>query len=530
MAEGAYAHGGRLSFRLKAALAAIVASGLSAAVFLAAAETMLRLGYPLDDAWIHQVYARNVGLHGEWAFAAGEPSAGSTSPLWVAYLALGYLLRLPHQFWTYLGGVLLLAVLGWLSARWLRSRLPAQGHLLWVIAAVMPLEWHLVWAALSGMETVAFAALAVATLYLDERQGAPTALLGGLIGVGVWLRPEALLLGVVPVGRRLMQPRDGWVGDLVRLGLGAALPLTGYLLLQRALSGNWWPNTFFAKQAEYMLLREIPLWIRLLAQLGIPGEWLGAPGLDPGGPLVGMLTPLLPGLLILVLRRVRQRRWASLLPLAWCGLHLLSYAVRLPVTYQHGRYAIPVIPVMLVLSVEGLLEWLDFADRRRFRWVVARSWPAAVLVLAGYFWVAGASAYAQDVAIIESEMVETARWIERNTNPGDLVAAHDIGALGYFADRPLLDLAGLVSPEVIPFIRDQSELEAHLNRRRADYLVAFPEWYPELVRGRPLLYQGGAQYSPAAGGENMAVYAWNPTSVAPCTRCAILAANLAQEG
>src|SRR5690606_33949171 len=32
--------------------------------------------------------------------------------------------------------------------------------------------------------------------------------------------------------------------------------------------------------------------------------------------------------------------------------------------------------------------------------------------------------------------------------PGELVACHDIGALGFFADRPLLDLAGLGTPEI----------------------------------------------------------------------------------
>jgi len=30
----------------------------------------------------------------------------------------------------------------------------------------------------------------------------------------------------------------------------------------------------------------------------------------------------------------------------------------------------------------------------------------------------------------------------------DLIAAHDIGAIGYFAPRPILDLAGLISPDV----------------------------------------------------------------------------------
>lgn len=502
-------------FSTRPLLAAGIASGFSVAVYLFAAHSLYRLGFPLDDAWIHQVYGRNLGVHGEWSFVAGEPSAGSTSPLWAGYLAFGYLLRLPRLLWAFLGGGVLLAVTGWLAARWMAERIPEQRGLLWIAALLVPLEWHLVWAALSGMESLAFGALAVWCCYLAERARSPGLLHGTLIGFGVWLRPEAVLLALVPVGSVLLEGGRARPGRLLRLALGMAVPLAGYLTFQRGLSGEWWPNTFFAKQAEYASLRAAPLIVRVLSQIGIPGEWLGAPALEAGGPLIGMLLALLPGLVISTVRRVRRRRWASLLPLGWSLLHLTSYALRLPVTYQHGRYAIPVIPVLIVLSAEGLLGWLDLADRRRLQWVLSRSWPATVALVALAFWGLGARAYARDVAIIESEMVETARWVERNTAPESVVAAHDIGALGYFAQRPLLDLAGLVSPEVIPIIRDEAALADYLNHNQAQYLMTFPGWYPALVGAGRLLYQSEAPFSPAAGGENMAVYQWNPSSFAP---------------
>jgi hypothetical protein len=89
-----------------------------------------------------------------------------------------------------------------------------------------------------------------------------------------------------------------------------------------------------------------------------------------------------------------------------------------------------------------------------------------------------------------------------------LVAAHDIGALGFFTGRPLLDLAGLVSPQVIPFIRDEQRLEAFLDDQGAEYLVTFPAWYRHLTqRGSPVFSSQGI-FSPAMGGENMAVYRW----------------------
>jgi len=71
-------------------------------------------------------------------------------------------------------------------------------------------------------------------------------------------------------------------------------------------------------------------------------------------------------------------------------------------------------------------------------------------------------------------------------------------------------MAGLVSPEVIPFIRDEPQLSAWLDRSGADYLETFPGWYPSLTAARRerQVFVTNAPYSPAAGGENMAVYVW----------------------
>ncbi len=64
-----------------------------AAIYLLVSQFTYAIGFPLDDTWIHQTYARNLAMNGEWAFRTGLPSAGSTSPLWSALLALGFLLN-----------------------------------------------------------------------------------------------------------------------------------------------------------------------------------------------------------------------------------------------------------------------------------------------------------------------------------------------------------------------------------------------------------------------------------------------------
>jgi hypothetical protein len=82
--------------------------------------------------------------------------------------------------------------------------------------------------------------------------------------------------------------------------------------------------------------------------------------------------------------------------------------------------------------------------------------------------------------------------------------------LGYFTEQDIVDLAGLISPEVIPIIRDQDQLAKYLDQQGVDYLVTFPSWYPDLVATAELVYQNDGVIAPKLEHENMAVYGWNP--------------------
>ena len=124
------------------------------------------------------------------------------------------------------------------------------------------------------------------------------------------------------------------------------------------------------------------------------------------------------------------------------------------------------------------------------------------------FIVLGARSYAQDVAIIESEMVVAAKWVAQNTPPDAIIAAHDIGALGYFDNHKLIDLAGLISPEVIPFIRDEPRIAVFLDEQGANYMVAFPEFYPILSSGLTEVFSTNSLVTQSQGKKNMIVYLW----------------------
>ena len=56
-----------------------------------AAATRLDFGFPLDDSWIHLVFARNLATGHGLSFNPGDLVIGSTAPLWTALLSVLFL-------------------------------------------------------------------------------------------------------------------------------------------------------------------------------------------------------------------------------------------------------------------------------------------------------------------------------------------------------------------------------------------------------------------------------------------------------
>jgi hypothetical protein len=463
-------------------------------LYLGVTASRGHVGFPLDDAWIHQTYARNWAVTGQLAYVAGQPSAGSTAPLWTLLISVGYRLRIDLLMWTYALGAASLALTAWLVYRLAARLAPQRPAVAWAASLIVLLDWHLIWAAASGMETILFCALAL--LVIDRVQAKSSGWsIGWWGGLLILTRPEGLILIGLAAIVVLARSDRGGLKAVIQLVIALLITLSPGLWLNWQAGGTLLPNTFYAKQSEYaVLMSSATVWLEAIGQLLI-------------APLAGGLFLLMPGLLIGLMRRPAARlnavNWSMWLPLMWIAAHTAVYALRLPVHYQHGRYLMPIIPVLVIYSVAGAAQLMA---RRAGRWVrvIDRVWAISIaLIVIGYVPI-GALTYATDVSIIDDEMVAVARWLDANTPPESIIAAHDIGAIGYFARHPLLDLAGLISPEVIPFIRDEPRLLAWLQARGAQYLVTFPDWYPQLVRA-PILspvFAGQAAASP----EHLTVY------------------------
>jgi len=493
-------------------------------------------GVPLDDAWIHFQFARNLAQGDGLSFNPGQPTSGSTAPLWTLLLAAVY--AVGGEFpvaGQLLSGICFLVVLG--ITYGLGGRLTGDRWAGWLAGMVVATNGRMVWAGLSGLETCLFAALSLLAIgaHLDDQTAQRrtpgvvrphrlrTALLFGLAAL---CRPEGYLLfalamaGTIWSGvrhaTRGMQGVSRIAYDVWPPVLLFAAIVLPYLVFSLRTSGHLLPNTYHAKAtvdflpdrdflsvaARYLIL-DNPLLLAFYV-LGV----------------VGLLFPAL-GL---------SKRRAALLGLWSAGLPLV-YAFLHATLYQHGRYLIPLIPCNALIGVMGLLEARRIlapllpVDFRRLLSPGSLSQPVplagkgrvavvSLLVVLGTAWRLPEMArlYAWNVDNINRMHVALGRWAAEHTPPDALLALNDIGAITYFSGRPVVDLAGLITPEVVPILRSPDRdalLVDFLAEREAQYVMIFPNWFPGLAARDDVLepvHQVTLERNTICGGPTMVVY------------------------
>ncbi len=479
-------------------------------------------GFPLDDSWIHQVYGRNLGLLGQWAFLPGQPSAASTSPLYTVLLALGYRLGIAYPVWTHGIGFAALALAGLLGARLAERMLPHRRRIGVIAGLALVATWHLIWAAASGMETMLFGALTLLVMLLAWQQAQPRVyllpnqarraalrrgMIFGAVSALIFLtRPEgAMLAGIAALAVFIANPREiaFWIAGSA---LGFAVVYAPYALLMLSIGEGLIPATAAAKQAQHAPLLALPLTTRLV-QMTLP--------VLAGGQIVFIF-----GAAAYVMRALRTQPRHELLlvlmPLVWGVSLIVLYALRLPADYQHGRYVIPALPAFVATGTVGTVLLLQWGRASLLGRVLTQTLVISAALLYGYFaLLLGPSVYRTDVQIINEEMVTAAYWIRDNIPADETLAVHDIGAVGYFSQRDtLIDIAGLLSAEVVPLINDEAGLWTYMQNQGAVYLMAFPDQIPGDDPADPRLcfvYSTEGTQSPRSGGANMKIYrlAWS---------------------
>ena len=473
-------------------LASLIAlEALSAAFYVWRAG---QTGFPLDDAWIHQTYARNLGLHGLMAFSPGVPSTGSTSAGWTALLAAGYFLNISFLSWAYVWGCIF-AVATAFTAAHLSYHYFGDFRNAVIVAILCILEWHLAWSAVSGMEISLFTFLSLLFLLLLHRNS-PAYLMGLVAGLAFLVRPEASILIVIYGIKILLENRT----NLTRLittsavFLGVLLVIISpWMIFNFNLNGRPFPSTIASKFMQYGY--PFSVW-KSVSYLGNVFLYF----------LNGPLMLLVPGAGFAIYQAIRQRKTDLYYALAWSLTLMLIYAVTIPAIYHHGRYLMPLIPLLAIFGMEGLASLFKRIQlSRRLRIAIWLVIAAMVVVL----WVDGASTFALQVKLLNENHAAVARWVDDHAPEDAVIATHDIGLVGYISQRQLVDLAGLVTPEVIPIMYDQAALADFVRERNVSYIVVFTGYYEDFLKqlNAQLVYSPNREEFESRGLEPFEVFA-----------------------
>jgi arabinofuranosyltransferase len=444
-----------MSVRTKILLAALVAG-------LAFGSRILPGPRTIDDAYITFRYARNLLAGNGPVFNPGAPVLGTTTPLYMGLLALVALpfggSRAAFPEIAFLLNALADALACLLLIRiGFSLRAPAAGWAAAVLWAVAPMS---VTFAIGGLETSVYLLLLVSVLYcrLEEKYIA----LGVLSGLAFLTRPDALILiGLVYAELAVTLPRREGVRSGIlkwlKISLPPALIAGAWLLFAFFYYGTLLPHSLLAKSVAYRLDPGSGL-IRLIQHYGTPFfEQLtfGTGVLVVTFPIYLFLTLVA----ILAVRRLRPGRGAAVV-LLYPWAYFIVFAVANPLIFRW--YLAPPLPFLFLSIFLGLSALFGLTRPTEIHPAPARSilligCAAAALLLSLRDWEIapdhGPDRPAPEMAFIKLELLyrQVAEDWRPRLQPGWVVAAGDVGVLGYYLDAPILDTVGLNSPEATAY-------------------------------------------------------------------------------
>ena len=464
-----------------------------------------------DDAFITLRYSYNLIHHGSFTynFPSTQLTSAETSPLYGLFLApFLYFFNPVTSFDIIMVGSVASSAL--LLFHLIRREWGGLGGLL---AALILLLNDFLYAT-RGMETSLFIFASLAAILLlhsvvgdlisiDRSAKLPKALAAGIVlAIATFIRGEGVLLLLFPatelllgmgrnyrIARRnekqrlenphaFIEPTPGPIRatfDTFRKPLNTifmftigcllvALPMAVILVIE---TGSFIPGTLLAKQAQ--------------ARSGFWGRgWVYYTNMvnfvktNPWQYEAYSLVALAAlGLIVVIISKTHWRtRPLTLTIIGFALLQLIAYGNILVVPFYHW-YMGPQIVAVSALSAIAVTAALT-----RFK----RSTPTKILavpttVLFAYFMYESLTLVGQaGIPSRQASYMDAAAWLKSNTSQNATVAASEIGYLGYYSKRQMIDYVGLLSPQAARWV-SQGNLFYWIYYDHPDYwIVHTPIW------------------------------------------------------
>lgn len=418
-----------------------------------------------DDPYITYRYAANLAHGAGFVYNAGERVLSTTTPLYTLILAMLGLSGAPIPITSNLIACLSLALGGlafWYLGEVGQSR--AAGTVALLLYPLFPLLIGTI-----GAETALYNALVLwgFLAYARERnvQAAVLLALATLVRADGVLAVLVIAADVLIVRRRL----PPW-----RAMLTYAVLLAPWFLFAWVYFGAPLPVTLAAKQRQGLMAISEPFFAGLLRQAR--DDYWRYPVYR--GHFVLAAVGLLYGL-------TRRHIWQLIV--GWSLLYVAAYSA-LGVTSYFWYYG-PVVPgfvALIGLGVQALDQFIArFVGRR---WAVG---AVGLLALALLFpQTAGVRYFVEHRDARLPAYQAAGEWLRAHTSPDASVGTIEVGVIGYYAQRRMIDFAGLIQPQVaLRFTSDSTYDDAAIwaiQHFQPDYVVFRTETLPRFAQDASL--------------------------------------------
>jgi hypothetical protein len=420
--------------------------------------------YTPDDSYIYFQFARNVSLGNGFAFNAHQPTYGVTSPLWTFIISLSgffgtdYVLsaKVLDLFFASLSIImfflLVLQVLKDLTVSLLATLVLSMN------------AWFVRWSA-SGMETSLAVFLLLAVLYYCWRHEYLLAyFLSGLLFL---TRPETfilpLLMSVDIILNTFTKKRT--LKLVITCNLIFLAVITPWIIYAKNAFGSIIPNTALAKATlgvkpddYFFTLKDLSLTLFVT-------------------DAVTIATILLSILALIFISLSRKREKAMMRKatiVAWLRGHFVPISWVVAIVFLDivtqvnivSRYMLLVIPILIIYAFSLLYSFIEIIGKSKYFYIVALLLTIFAIYQNQFVY----NRYVKPSIFSFTKgmndcFIPIAVWLKNNTSKDAVVFTPDIGAIGYYSGRKICDGAGLISPEILKYLRQGLTYNDIMNNR-----------------------------------------------------------------
>lgn len=383
-----------------------------------------KIGYSPDDTYIYLKYSKNISEGNNFSFNKGEPSYGVTGPLWALILVVPFWLGIDPFWFAKSADIIFILLSFFIFFKFTGFFFKNSIFFRLCALSVFVLNPLIIRSTFTGMETSFALFLVLLSFYLFYSNRLYWSFI--VMGFGMLLRPEIFVL-IAVLGLTLFFKNN-------RAGKSFFVPLK-YILCALVIVVPFWIFAYFTfgTVISNTSLGKSVLRFDIWNQLANAWQILRLYFFFGPAEVIFFAT----GSLFLILRKKYQ-----VLPLIlWVAGLLALYIVSSSAVMS--RYLVIIYPFTVIAAFK-FLESLP-----SFNKILAALLIVVCLFYSQLVFYKHVKPYSEGfTAGVNECLIPAGKWIESNVPESNRVLVNDVGAIGFYTNRYIIDAAALINRDL----------------------------------------------------------------------------------